>query len=400
MPRLALLLLLGSLALAGARADEPPAKPTGAFAGRFSGEAKKKLIEEGGGSAASERAVALGLAWLARQQKQDGGWEFDGTAKQYRVAATGLALLAFLGTGEAHRGVGDRQPKYKETVKRGLVFLLKSMPTTGAKAGELSRNMYEQGIGTLALCEAYGMTKDPALKKAAQAATDHVQKAQGPNGSWGYVAGQSGDTSSTGWQVQALTAARLSRDLAVNDAVIKKAVKFLDAVAVGPRKAMYGYSDSKGAAAGTSLTAVGLLCRYYIDLWGPGHPGMIEGVAGLMKHPPEGKGPLKSLYYYYYATQLVHFYGGEDWKSWNEGPKDEKGNRKGGMRDWLVGLQVRKGAEANIGSWDPEFGWFGANSCGRLGTTAVCVLSLEVYYRHPLLYKRGANIAPKIPDEK
>src|SRR5262245_19755618 len=46
------------------------------FPGR-SGATKSKLIKEGGGNEASERAVALGLAWLAKQQKQDGGWTFE-----------------------------------------------------------------------------------------------------------------------------------------------------------------------------------------------------------------------------------------------------------------------------------------------------------------------------------
>ena len=58
------------------------------------------------------------------------------------------------------------------------------------------------------------------------------------------------------------------------------------------------------------------------------------------------------------------------------------------MRDWLVNSQNKK--DLNSGSWDPESGWFGSQ-CGRLGTTAMCLLTLEVYYRHLPLYKRGAD---------
>ncbi|MBN9120219.1 MAG: hypothetical protein J0I06_13835 [Planctomycetes bacterium] len=175
----------------------------------------------------------------------------------------------------------------------------------------------------------------------------------------------------------------------MDDRVMKKAVAFLNLAAGGSRKSMYGYQDNAGAAPGTALTAVGLLCRYYIDGWGPSHPGMIDGVAGLVKHGPIGKGQVRNMYYYYYATQVVHFYEGEDWKNWNEGPKGADGTRKGGMRDWLVGEQIRKDG-ANLGSWDPEGGWFGSE-CGRLGTTAMVLLTLEVYYRHLPLYKRGAD---------
>ena len=163
---------------------------------------------------------------------------------------------------------------------------------------------------------------------------------------------------------------------------------------------MYGYNDPLGATPGSALTAVGLLSRYYVDAWGPSHPGMIDGVAGLMKNLPTGKGPVHNMYYYYYATQVVHFFEGDDWKTWNEGPKDASGTRKGGMRDWLVSTQITTEG-ANLGSWAPENGWFG-RECGRVGTTAIVLLTLEVYYRHLPLYKRGAAGANdvKIQDER
>lgn len=368
------------------------------FPGR-SGATKSKLVREGGGNDASERAVAMGLAWLAKQQKQDGGWEYDQGSKEERVAATGMALLPFLAAGCTQKGSKDGDMnKYKDTVARGLEWLKRKCPPSGPAAGKMTDNMYAQAIGTLPLCEAYGMTKDGALQPHAQAAINYIQKCQGPNGSWGYTPGVNGDTSIVGWQVQALQAAKLSKGLIVNDAIIAKAKAFLNLAAAGSRKSMYGYADSAGARPGTALTAVGLLCRYYIDGWGPGHPGLVDGVAGLVKNPPAGKGDVRDMYYYYYATQVVHFYDGEEWKNWNEGPKGADGVRKGGMRDWLVTTQVRKDG-ANHGSWDPEQGWFGS-SCGRLGTTAMVLLTLEVYYRHLPLYKRDGAGGGKILEDK
>jgi hypothetical protein len=356
------------------------------YAGR-SAATKSQLINRGGGNDASERAVAMGLAWLARQQKQDGSWVFDGDSKAEVIAATGMALLPFLAAGETHKS----GTIYQKQVHAGLTFLVRNCPS-GANSGRLSANMYAQAIGTLALCEAYGMTKDKGfLLPSAQAAINYIQRAQGANGSWGYAFGANGDTSIVGWQVQALQAARLSKDIIVADAVIKKAIAFLNLAGGGSRKAAYGYNDNAGAAPGTSLTAVGLLCRYYIDGWGPDNPGMAEGVAGLMKRAP-GAGaakPALDMYYYYYATQVVHFFEGDEWKNWNEGPKQADGTRKGGMRDWLVELQNKKDG-ANMGSWEPEPGFIG-RACGRLGTTALCLLTLEVYYRHLPLYKRGNN---------
>jgi hypothetical protein len=87
------------------------------------------------------------------------------------------------------------------------------------------------------------------------------------------------------------------------------------------------------------------------------------------------------MYYYYYATQVVHFADGPDWhKFWN--PR---------MRNMLVELQ-RKGDESIDGSWDKDQGFIGS-ACGRLGTTCLALLTLEVYYRHLPLYKRdGAGL--------
>ncbi len=354
-----------------------------------SGAMKARLLKEGGGNAESEKAVALGLAWLARQQKADGSWVFDQGSKEEVTCATALALLPFLAAGETHK---DARGKYTEVVKKGLGYLMKNCPLNGASAGKMSNNLYAQGIATIPLCEAYGMTKDPALKPYAQTAINYIQKAQGPNGSWGYSPGTNGDTSIVGWQIQALQAAKLSKDLVVNDKVYQKAVKFLDLTGSGAKKSMYGYADSAGAAPGTALTAVGLLCRSKIDAWGPNHPGMIDGVAGLVKNSPKGVGVVSNMYYYYYATQVIHNYEGEDWKNWNEGPKQDDGSRKGGMRDWLVTAQNKKDG-ANLGSWDPEAGWFGT-SCGRLGSTAVCLLNLEVYYRYGPLEKKDDKKDP------
>ena len=369
------------------------------FPGR-SGATKSKQIREGGGNDESERAVARGLAWLARQQKADGNWEYDEGVKEEKAAATGMALLPFLAAGCTHKpGKNAEEGKYQKTVMAGLGWLMKNCPLSGPNAGRISANMYAQAIATIPLCEAFGMTKDPILRSYAQAAINYIQKAQGPNGSWGYSSGGNGDTSIVGWQIQALQAAKLSKELVVDDRVIKKAIKFLDLAAGGSRKSMYGYADSAGAAPGTAMTAVGLLCRYYIDGWGPNNPGMIDGVAGIVKHPPLAKGAaVGNMYYYYYATQVVHFYEGEEWKNWNEGPRVE-GVRKGGMRDWLVSTQNKKDG-ATLGSWDKENGSFGS-SCGRLGTTAICLLTLEVYYRHLPLYKRGGDAnAGKILEDK
>ncbi|MCE9568103.1 MAG: terpene cyclase/mutase family protein [Planctomycetes bacterium] len=343
-----------------------------------SGTTRKRLLKDFGGSEEGEEAVMLGLAWLTQTQKPDGRWVYDGSRSADTAPATGMAVLAFLGAGQSHK-----EGRYKQTVKAGLDWLVKNQePADSASSGHFkgAPDMYGQGIATLALCEAYAMTQDGGLKEAAQIAIDYIQRAQARNGSWGYRAGLPGDTSIVGWQVQALHAGQLA-GLEVDEKIIKKAVQFLDRASAGRNKASYGYDNNGGAAAGTSLTAIGLLCRYYIDGWRSANAGFAEGTKGLLKRLPKPEnGKSVDLYYYYYATQVVRFHGGDEWKDWNEGVKDAEGKRKGGMPDWLLAIQNRTPTER--GSWDPpDDTWIGPD-CGRLGTTCMCLLTLEVYYRY------------------
>lgn len=388
MSRLFALLLVLLLSNADAAQPDPKEPPPGPFSGR-DGKAKEKLLKEFGGTDASENAVALGLFWLDKQQKKDGSWEYDGSAKAELTAATGMAVLAYLGAGDTHKDKG----KHQKTIQSGLNWLVKHCPATGANAGKFqsAATMYGQAIGTLALVEAYGMTKDKTLLLGpAQAAVNYIQKAQAANGSWGYRPGELGDTSIVGWQIQALHAAKLTKDIKVDDKVIKNAIKFLDFAGAGDNKSRYGYRDAVGATEGTALTAVGLLCRERIDGWDAKNVGLTEGVTGLLKR---GSAPFGAKqidrYFAHYGTQVLREYGGDEWKNWYEGPKAADSTRKDGLRDCLINLQIQKEGP-NLGSWDPDPGHIGQN-CGRIGTTAMSAIALEAPYRH---------LPMKLPDPK
>jgi hypothetical protein len=333
-----------------------------------SGATKDKLLKAGGGNTESEAAVARGLAWLARKQLKDGHWEFDGSSKDH-VAATGMALLPFLAAGETHK----TGKKYKKTVENGLNWLMARLSSGGSLG---TNNMYAHAIATVALCEAAGMTRDPNVKAKATQAVMYIVHAQGRNGSWGYTgpAPSEGDTSIVGWQIQALASAKLAEIKFEKDKVYKAANQFLDSVSTDSGS-KYGYKE-RGAS--QTLTPVGLLSKYYMGEMGPRHPAFGRGVEFLKQFPPQ-KGYF-DMYYYYYATQVVHFYEGPDWhKFWN--PK---------MRDLLIDLQRKGGGDDLLGSWDKDQGFIGS-SCGRLGTTCLALLTLEVYYRHLPLYKRDSG---------
>jgi hypothetical protein len=326
-----------------------------------SGATKDALLRAGGGNGETEAAVARGLAWLAKQQKSDGRWQYDGASKD-DIAATGMSLLPFLAAGETHKS----GKLYKQTVAKGLAFLTSKQNGAGTFTG--SSGMYAHAIATIAMCEAYGMTNDPALKNKVLAAVKYIEKGQGPNGSWGYSAGVEGDTSIVGWQVQALKSAEMA-GLYKAPAAVKKAEQFLVSVSA-MSESRYGYKAPE--ADKPNLTGVGLLCRQYMG-WGARQPSLAKGVEYLLSMPPDAGN--FNMYYYYYATQVVHFFEGDAWfKEWN--PK---------MQKLLLSLQVKAGA--NLGSWDKDGAIIGEH-CGRLGTTCLALLTLEVYYRHLPLYKR------------
>jgi hypothetical protein len=364
----------------------PPLQPGMGFRGR-SGATRERMLTQGGGNGASEACVARGLIWLAKQQRADGSWTFEtNSGRQRMVAATGAALLPFLAAGYTHKSsprvsTSDNKEhkgaKYPQVVEKGLKFLLAKQNRDGSFQSQ--GDMYDHALATMALCEAYGMTNDPRLRGPAQAAVEYIIRAQSAGGGWRYSPGQAGDTSVTGWQIQALMSAHLA-GLKVPREVLSRATAFLDSVAGGnPTGSQYGYVSRGGTPA---MTAVGLLCRQYLG-WGVRNPGLVAGVEYLKQHPPRDirkadDNRSMDIYYYYYATQVMHFYGGADWfEFWN--PR---------MRDWLLNTQVT-GSSPQAGSWSPD-GTHTGNVGGRLLQTCLSLLTLEVYYRHLPLYKREA----------
>ena len=232
--------------------------------------------------------------------------------------------------------------------------------------------MYAHGQAAIALCEAYALTQDSKLRGPAQLAVDYIVKAQHSRGGWRYAPGQPGDTSVVGWQLMALRSAQMGY-LEVPPEVFERANQFLDQVKTDSVGSTYGYMP--GSAPTFTMTAEALLCRQYSG-WPPNQPALLRGARGLVtENLPSQRGRQHSIYYWYYATQVMHHLGGDYWEQWNSR-----------MRDLLVETQVKSGREA--GSWDP----FGPHSGtgGRLYQTALSICTLEVYYRHMPLYRSTA----------
>lgn len=339
------------------------------LAGR-SGSLKGSLLKKFGGNADTEAAVKLGLNWLAYHQLADGGWSLNknianGTVNDDRTAATAMALNAFLGAGSSHKS-----GEYKELVARGLKFLLRRQDKEGFFAnGEPSHNQsYSQAIATITVCEAYGMTGDSELKIPATRAMKYAQWSQGRQKGWRYTPRDESDLSVTGWYMMALMTGKMA-GLEPDQKVIDSVSEYLETVS-HDYGARYAYVRNEPPS--LSMTAEGLLCRQYLG-WPRSHPALQRAIEiDLLPNAPNAEDEIFSVYYWYYATQVLHHVGGQPWNQWNEK-----------MRVALPALQVKAGKEA--GSWDPKKDQFGASG-GRLYTTCFCIYCLEVYYRHLSLY--------------
>jgi hypothetical protein len=353
--------------LAKDKGKEKP-KEKSIFANR-TGENKAKALKAFGGTEESEDAVKAGLDWLVRQQMPDGRWKLDGNFRDKGtmtddVAATGLALLPLLGAGYTHKmpAKGEAAP-YVKAVQGGLTFLTRQQQ----KTGQLSSANYSHGIASQALCEAYGMTKDPALKNFAQFSVAYIVNGQHDQGGWRYASKQPGDVSVTGWQIMALFVAQRS-GLVVPKNTLNGAVKFLDSCCDVTTEG-YSYLPTDNPSA--SCTAIGLLCRQHLQGWNAANPRVQKAVKEYTPAWKMAGNNAGNCYMQYYVTQALFHLGGDDWKNWNES-----------TRDTLIKAQEsNKDRKDVLGSWTNKNDMFGRTG-GRLMQTSLNVLMLESYYRY------------------
>jgi hypothetical protein len=302
----------------------------------------------------TERAVNTSLTWLRDHQRDDGSW-----AGQEPAAMTGLALLAYLAHGEAP---GIASP-YSETVSKGLKYLLAHQDNRGAFSG----NAYAHAIATYAVSEAFTLTRifglRESMEKGIQLIVDGQQSAGGFD--YNYAKGDRFDTSVSGWQVQALKAAKIAGvGNARLDEAIEKAARFLQYQAFARDGSGFVYEGKPGvqAASGArwTMTGVGVLCLQFLDK--PNAPQVRAGLRVLKEVPFEWKSDRQPVYGYYYVTQArFHQATPAAWQAWNSQ-----------MQSVLLKHQKTDG------HW--EGGDYDQGS--HVYTTTLCTLMLEVYYRY------------------
>jgi hypothetical protein len=372
----------------------------------------------------TEASVTAGLRWLAEHQDPDGKWngtnfqdlsfgkKNDQVALKFGrqnvdISLTGLSILAFLASN--HTPVNEKSI-YRETVNRALDWCVSHQLDDGsyeevtevAKGGANYFN-YEQGICTLALSEAYGMTKADNLKVAAQRGLDKIISSQSPGDGWRYVPRLYSDTSVVGWMINAIKSGLMS-GLDVDPRYRPSTLAFFKTVCNRPKftedpkdvtddydktvgseykeeeaTGHYMQADPRLSTSGTAITGANMIFMGYAR----SYPFCIGAANHLKKNLPQlqwHKAAAQAkyavpVYYYYYGTLFMHQMGGDDWTVWNNAIKTS-----------VVSAQL-KAPDPNVGAF-PAIGFDGEVG-GQIYSTSMCVLTLETYYRYlPMLWFR------------
>ena len=353
--------------------SKSPLVMKGLYAQRTAG-GRRGALSAFGGSRRGEDAVMRALRWFKAKQDPDGSWRAaePGTSP---VAMAGLALLCFLAHGET-----PASAEFGQTVEKAMKYLVANQQANGLFG---SGNPYEHGICTYAVTEAFGLTKIMALKDAMDKGIQVIiDRQQVPCGGYNYgYKGPRWDLSVSGWQFQALKAAKMAgcSNEKLEDA-IAKSIDFLRKYAHQPG-AGFGYANENGlpgAGSTPSMTGAGTLCLQLL-----GKPDCVEVRSGLKwmnetkstvfdviipKATPGDVTPAKvPVYAWYYITQAKFQKGEKDWQEWN--PK---------FSTAVIRSQI---VEGTLGHW--ENGDWGKD----VYTTAMCCLMLEVYYRYLPTFK-------------
>jgi hypothetical protein len=348
----------------------------------------------------ADQVVERGLDFLKRAQQDDGRWRLEaypGAAGEPApklssdTAATGLALLSFLGAGHDHF-----DGEYADTVRRGLEFLISIQKEDGdlyLPADPLSNScswMYSHGIATMALCEAVGMTGDKHLRPTAAKACEFIAATQHPTRKgWRYAPRSDADLSVSGWMLIALRSGKLA-GVPIDEQALAGVRDLLDAATIPPSAgqralARFHYNEAKpeqrpAEISLACMTALGTLMRLHTG-WRPQDEQAQENsrilAAILPAYAVQGQ-ITRDCYLWYYASQVLVHTGGDAWDRWYAA-----------LVDVLRARQEQEGPLA--GSWPPmgpipdRWGRYG----GRLYVTTLQLLTLEVPSRHLPTYSFG-----------
>jgi len=222
-----------------------------------------------------ETDIEEGLRYLANAQNDDGSWDSASNYRSdmYKVAATGLAGIAFLAHGDTWtRG------KYAEVVRKAGDYLIGQMTPIGLFASgddwqdenprrSDERTMYGHAFAMTFLAQVFGQEGDPARREKVRVvlrkAIELTRRSQTDDGGWNYFPNHRFDEGTlTVTQLQALRSCR-DAGLIVSKDVIDKGVQFIEDSTEASGMVRYRASEPGRLRPGVTCAAV-------VALWNAG----------------------------------------------------------------------------------------------------------------------------------
>mgnify|MGYP002857058438 FL=1 len=329
----------------------------------------------------SERALQKGLEWLARNQGAEGNWGSN------NLGLVGMGALAFLSAGYL-----PGRGRYGNTVQRALNYVLKHAKPSGLlNISNAQHDMYNHGLATFALGQAYGMTSDKKLNQVLDKALKLIANTQAEDGGWDYRARRQGrghDLSLVVMQAKALRGA-MDSGLEVSPEVVGLAIQSVrryyrsksgknglsNPKAASLEAGQFTYNGNNGTLA---MAAAGVVCLQEFGQYGDWRIGknldVIQVAIGKNANPAtrSGRLPCGDAYTLYYVGQALYQVGGKRWKE--SYPK---------LRDFLVASQMlSSGNPSQDGLWQGGHG-------GALYGTAVGCFILAMPNRYLPILQEG-----------
>lgn len=337
---------------------------------------------------ASEEAAAAGLEWLARNQGKEGNWGCRD------LGLVSIGTLAFLSAGHS-----PETGKYRENVRRSLNYVLVNAKPSGLlNTSGSNRDMYNHGLSTFMLTQAYGMTSDRRTGRALRKAIKLILDVQCNDGGWAYQARRQTRGHDLSLVVMQAKALRGAMDIGIH--IPKEAVdKAISSVRKYYRTSRQNADDLarrrgwreeeakypgrftyNGGSSTTAMAAAGAVCLQEFGKYNDfrihrSMQGVLDDIKRKMK-TSKGSVPFDA-YTMYYVSQALYQVGG---KTWQDGyPR---------IRKALIATQDRQGGRgARSQGW-----WAGGRVGGKDGQlfgTAVAVFALNIPNRYLPILQQG-----------
>ena len=333
---------------------------------------------------ASEEALRLGLEWLARNQGPQGNWTSND------LGLVSLGALAFMAAGHM-----PGRGQYGENVQRALDYVLRNVKPSGLlNIADAQRDMYNHGLSTFVLGQAYGMSNDPRIGPVLDRALKLIAQTQCADGGWDYQARsqrQGHDLSLAVMQAKALRSA-VDSGLEVPPEVIDLAIRSVrqhysprgcsyDAPEEEQKKYDGQFTYQKGGGQATvAMAAAGVVCLQEFaqyDDWRIEKNMKVIKAAIRDRANSRGRNAPFDAYTLYYVGQALYQVGDPHWRE--SYPM---------LRDAVVASQVRSpGQPERHGMWHSDNRVGGRP--GELFMTSVSCFILAIPNRYLPILQEG-----------